>query len=466
MSEDHPSAEDFDQFLRGASRATQLAGNAQVMRHLLSGCVSCRDLLRSVDGSGGRLAYLLQPTVERSQSEESFPNPVLSEGGYDYNRAFAMAEESVSAFLTPDPCLAEVSAPALLAGLLELPKSEQIERVSAFGPYATPVVVRELIDRSHALRYQSPEEMLHLAKLASIAAEGCTAVFAGSELRLADLRARAWGAYGNALRVGSRPHEADAAFATAQEYRQRGTNDPALRAWLLERITPLLIFQGHLNKALEVCEEAIQIYQDLEETHLLSVVLIQKAIVALYSGESELAIRTLNQAIPLIDQEEDPHLLLAACHNLIRCYMDLDRPDQALTLYNETRELHQEFSDPLIRLRVTWQEALLLRDLGHLRAAETALIHARKGYMEKELPYEVALVSLDLASVYVKLGLVQEVKRTVITTVPIFHALRVKVEILAALLQLQKVADQEQQALELIRSLDSRIKALPRKPAA
>jgi hypothetical protein len=77
----------------------------------------------------------------------------------------------------------------------------------------------------------------------------------------------------------------------------------------------------------------------------------------------------------------------------------------------------------------------------------------------------MALVSLDLAAVYVKLGLVDEVKRTVMTTVPIFHALRVKVEILAALLQLQRVADQEQQALELIRVLNSRIEALPKKPA-
>jgi len=75
-------------------------------------------------------------------------------------------------------------------------------------------------------------------------------------------------------------------------------------------------------------------------------------------------------------------------------------------------------------------------------------------------------VSLDLATVYVKLGLVDEVKRTVITTLPIFHALRVKLDTLAALLQLQQVADQEQQALELVRALSSRIESLPKKNAA
>ncbi|HEY4592842.1 MAG TPA: hypothetical protein VIJ61_10585, partial [Thermoanaerobaculia bacterium] len=142
------------------------------------------------------------------------------------------------------------------------------------------------------------------------------------------------------------------------------------------------------------------------------------------------------------------------------CYIDLDRPDQALALYAETTELYKELDDQLFLLRMIWQEGLLLRDLGHLRAAETALIKARKGYLEEKLAYEVALVSLDLTTVYVKLGLVEEVKRTVLTTVPIFHALRVKLETLAALLQIQKVADQEQQALELIRTLHSLVEPL------
>ncbi len=456
MSQDHPSAEDFEGFLRGAPRPARQSRNAQVMRHLLSDCADCRSRLSAMGWSPQRLTRLLQLRAEDDPAE------VETAPAYDYSRAFSRADQAVSALLTPD--LPTGEAPdILLAELASLSAEDRVRQVGMGETFTTPGVIRSLIDRSHAVRYQDSGETLHFAQLAQIAVEACSAEKTGGEMRLADLRTRAWGQYGNALRLCGRPREAEEAFATAREYRREGTGDPVLRAWLLERVTPLVIFQGLFSEAIEMCQEAGLIYQELGESHLLASTMVQKAIAFIYSGETERALAILNQAIPLINHEEDPHLLFAACHNLIWCYVDLDRPDQALTLYNEARELYQEFDDPLILLRATWQEGRLLRDLGHLRAAETTLLRARKGFLEKELIYEVALVSLDLAAVYVKLGQVEEVKRTVLATLPVFHALRVKLETLAALLQLQQVADQEQQAMALIRTLNSGLESMPRK---
>jgi len=463
MFEAHPSSEDFNDFLINASRPANSMRNARVIRHLLGGCSECRDRLADAGWSESRLSRLFQPVPETSSQDEA-ASSTMAVNGHDYGRAFAVAERAVSAFLAPEQSSDEIPVDELMATLSELSARHQSERVKSDPRYATPPMVRAMIERSHSVRFRDAEQMLRYAQLAKLAVEDCSASLAGGEMKLADLRTRAWGQFGNALRVSSRIHEAEEALKTAQSYRRQGTGDPVLRAWLLERTSALAAFQNRFGEAIEMCEEAGQVYQELGQTHLFAFTLVQKATALIYSGETESALRTLLRAIPLIDHEEDPHLLLAACYNLVRCYIDLDQPDQALTLYAEIRELFQEFNDPLITLKLIWQEGRLLRDLGHLRAAEAALLQARKGYLERNISYEVAVVSLDLAAVYVKLGLTDEVKKTVLSAVPIFHALRVKLDTLAALLQLQRVADQEQQALELIRTLHSRIEALPRKP--
>jgi len=462
MFKDHPTVRDFEGFLGSSSQPAGSARNPQILRHLLAECPDCRAHLDALGWSQQRLSLLTSRDSDSFREETPISKAA---NGYDYERAFVAADRAVDALLTREKP-AETPADALMAELLELPTNRQAQHVERQSRFGSPSFIRLLIQQSHAARYRNADQMLHLAGLARLAAEICSPEQAGNALRLSDLQTRAWGQYGNALRVCGKPREAEEAFATAQDRRQMGTGDPALRAWLFEKITPLVIFRERYEEAVDLCEQAAQIYQELGETHLLAGSLIQKAIACVYSGQTSVAIRTLNQAIPLIDHNEDPNLLLAACHNLIRCYIDLGRPDQALLLYSETRDLYHEVADALIVLRALWQEGQLLRDLGHLRAAETALQRARKGFEEGNLIYEVALVSLDLASVYVKLGLVEDLKETVATTLPVFRALQVEQKTLASLLQLQHVADQEYQALELIRSLTSRIEPVTRRPAA
>ncbi|HZF08223.1 MAG TPA: hypothetical protein VFE33_05470 [Thermoanaerobaculia bacterium] len=455
MFEEHPTPEDLERFVRSASSPSGAIKNAQLIRHLLSDCATCHDGLSALGWDANRLDRLLRlPGTDENAADAGSNNP------YNYDEAFASTARTIDEFFAADQPATQ-SPEVLLAELVPLDEREQIRSAGNEPRFASPQLVRWLVERSHASRYEDAEKMLHLALLAQTVAEACSTDSVGGERRLADLRSRAWGQLGNSLRVSGKLLEAEEALATASRYCDAGTGDPPTRARLFEQRASLQIFQRNFEKATEMADAAGRIYRDLEETHQLASTLVQKAIASLYAGKAQQAVSILNQAIPLIDQEEDPHLLLAACHNMVHGYIDLDQPEHALALYFKFHELYKEFKDALILLRASWEEGMLLRDLGHLRAAETALLRARKGFMERGLAYEVAVVSLDLAAVYVKLGAVEELKETVAETLPIFRSLRVGRETLAVLIQLQQVADQEHQALELIRVLATRLEHLP-----
>ncbi len=431
MPTPHASVVDISSFLRqGSGRAA--AGDARCIRHLLAGCPVCQQLVIEI----------------RSQRP--------SERGY--GQAFAAAGRALA------EVLAEGRSPVqqpeeLLAELAALPREEQLHR-AADPRFASPPLVRRLLADSQAVRYDDPGRMLHLAELARRAAEGCSVESAGSAPRLADLLAQAWRQVANALRVCGHLYEAEEAFAAAQRFRGQGTGDPRLRALLCEQTASLYIFQRRFQEATDLAEEAGRIYRELDERTSLASTMVQRAVASLYGGEADLAVRLLNRALPLIDPAADPHLLLAACHNLVRCYIDLGEPDRALEIHSEVRDLYCSVEDPLIQLRAGWQEGQILRDLGHLRAAEVALRQARGGFEERGLFYELAVISLDLAGIQIRLGASEELEQTLGETAAAFRALHVDRELYVSLLQLRRLAAHERRALDLIRFLVSRLDRL------
>jgi tetratricopeptide (TPR) repeat protein len=445
MLNNHPTIVELEMFLRSTSPASTVPCPLHVVRHLLAGCATCCDHLQAAGWSGPRL----ERYVFLAATETDTP-------GYNYQKVFAAIERRLTAFFTPESPLEE-PVDDLLFELLQIPPEEQIRRAGD-RRFGHPEVVRNLIHRGYAVRYEDPARMHHLIHLACIAAQACTPATSGSPERLKDLQAKAWEKFGNSLRIQGRLLEADEALTTAERHRAKGTGDPLLRACIIEHRASLCTFQRRFAEAVSLADEAGRIYREIGKTQELASSLVHKAIATIYAGETESAIRILNRAIPLIDPEENPQLLFSACHNLIRCYIDAKKPEQALSLYFEARELYREIDGhTTILLRTAWQEGQILRDLGHLQAAEAALRRTRQGFLNQDLFYEVAVVSLDLAAVYVRLGKTEEVRQTAAEAVPIFRALRVEREVLGSLLQLQQAAGQEQQALELIRLLNTQL---------
>lgn len=431
--EEHPNSEDFASLLQRSPRPSHADRNALVVRHLLARCEVCHTALRALPGTSRVLSRLFGvgglPEKDAGASSR-----------FNYEWAFARADRALANVLAQGKTSERL--PEQLAALSRLPEGEQLLLVQEGGELADPQLIHCLLERSHAARYRSPRKTLHLSRLSHLAAEACTPEQAGGREQLVDLQVQALGAFANALRICGNLHEAEIAFAKALDRWAEGTSPPRIRAHLLSQVAALRTFQRRFDEALDLTEEATEICRGFEDSNLLAGLMVQKATALLYSGNAESAAEIIQKAIPLIDRNEDPYLFLAAHHNLARCNLDGDRPEEALALFYEARELYRDCKEPLILLRAVWQEGQLLREIGHLNNAEAALLRARQGFTEEGLAYEAAMVSLDLAEVYSRLGLHDKLQKTVAEALPIFKALHVGREVLVSLLQLQESANQ------------------------
>jgi hypothetical protein len=135
----------------------------------------------------------------------------------------------------------------------------------------------------------------------------------------------------------------------------------------------------------------------------------------------------------LIDPEREPRLLLCARHTRVFYIADLGRFQEAQRLYFEARPLYRSFNEPWVQNRRKWVRGKIAKGLGQLRQAETQLLSARDGFLAEGIPYDTALVSLELALLYAEQGRTEDLKRLSAEMVPVFASRHIHREALAAL---------------------------------
>jgi tetratricopeptide (TPR) repeat protein len=407
----HPSDGELRAFLAGGT-ARDSRCDQRVVRHLLSRCPSCRARLATLDPEGywGRA----RPAPRR---------PV------DYDEVLARAEQTLSLFFIagrpleepPRTLLAEL-APAEIRG-------EQSLQPGIAGSRAIPTLAKWLVAKSHAARFADPKEMLHWGLMAHLAADSCSAEAAGGERRLADLRTRAWGQFGSALRVCGRFREAMEILTTTREYLEAGTGDPTLRARFCEQMATLRICQNDLGSAVDLNDEAEQIYETLVDRQGLASTHVQRAIILLDQAEPEAALRRLDRAIDLLSSTEDPALLLIAQLNRSMAQIPIERPDRVLASFRATFSTDRVFVHPILMLLTCWHEGELLSEVGYFEAAEAKLRAARRGFIARNLTLEVVTATRDLARLYQKTGMRRQLEETLLDTQALYFSIPVEPEV-------------------------------------
>jgi tetratricopeptide (TPR) repeat protein len=208
--------------------------------------------------------------------------------------------------------------------------------------------------------------------------------------------------------------------------------------------------QRRLGEALQLLKTAIDLFVNHGEQHLAGRSLVKLTTIYHSMGQFEECIATLGKAVELIEPKREPRLFLSARHNLIFATAELGRFTEAQRLYIEARPLYRSFNEPWVQNRRKWVRAKIAKGLGQLQRAETQLLAARDGFLGEGIPYDTALVSLELALLYAEQGRTEDLKRLAAEMVPIFASRHIHREALAALTFFRQAVEAERAGAELV----------------
>jgi tetratricopeptide (TPR) repeat protein len=349
-----------------------------------------------------------------------------------------------------------LDAPELLQRLQPLPYDQQLQQVEEDGALQTWAVCRLLLRKSLEATCHRPELAVQLAFLAVK-----VAVHLGDAYDrewVTDLRALAFAYLGNARRVLGEHQSADDAFLEARsQLRRGGTGNPRVEAEVLDLEASLRYDQRRFSEALSLLDRVFDTYngEDLEvrDHHLAGQALVKKASSLEGIGEVEQAIVALQRSAPLIEEERDPRLVLCLKHNLVWFLAGAGKTEDAAAALPAVKELAERLGNDLDLLRLRWAEGRIALGLAERRPAVEAFKEVQQGFLERDLGYDAALVSLDLAILYAQEGRVAELKQLALDILPVFSSREVHREAMAALLLFQHACDEERLTVELARQL-------------
>lgn len=324
------------------------------------------------------------------------------------------------------------------------------------------------LQKSFDLRYRDPAGMLRLAIKAQVLANGLSPRKYGAKV-LADIKARVWTELGNAYRVAEDTLAAEEALAEAADFARRGTGALRVFARISDVAASLFADERSFVEACECLSFVHSAYESLGEFHLAGRALIKRGLFAGREGYPEKAIALLAQGWKKVSPGKDLKLEIAALHGLALNLVDIGEHHAAHAALARLRRLHRRNRSRTTQLRLHWLEGRIASGQGDLGQAEAALQVARLGFQQLKQFRNAALVSLDLALLYAKLGKRLQIRRLAQEMITTFRAYRIAREAIASLLLLRKTCDQDGVSMDLLRgqieTLSLMLAELERRPA-
>lgn len=261
-----------------------------------------------------------------------------------------------------------------------------------------------------------------------------------------------WAHLAHALRVQGDLQAADRAYSSAQRHWEAGTDaHPGL---LLEGMFHLI--GGNMRREqhrFDEAEEFLARAEDLADTPTLAArIRISRAKLYEARGDLEEALACLDAVEPAVPQEER-RLRFVVQHNRTFVLGTLERFDEAKLLLPAVGELAKGVAGEVDRIRMRWSAGRIAAGLGRAEEGVEALSRVRGEFATRNMHYDLALVSLELAALYAKQGRHDAVKALARHMAPIFRTQDVHQGALAALTLFRQAAEKEAVTAALARDI-------------
>ena len=284
---------------------------------------------------------------------------------------------------------------------------------------------------SEAMAAHRADESLRLARLGFGIPE---------QSRLADrsrLRLAGWCEpfVANSLRVGGDLKAADATFARADELWKQGEGGDPSRILdgtrRLDLKASLRMYQeGKAAEALSLIDQALEGARSDQARGRL---LLKKARSLELDCHYESAVEVLRQAEPLLNPHREPRLPCVLQFNRAVLYCHLDQYEKAEALLPLIEVMAEDLRTELDGVRLLWLKGRARAGLRRREEAIAAFSQVRQHFEHEQIPYDFAMVSLELAVLHLEQGHLRRVRELAESMLWIFRDQRVHQEALAAI---------------------------------
>ena len=326
-------------------------------------------------------------------------------------------------------------ASELLERMEGLPFASQQKLILEDSSFHTWSVEELLCRRSIRAAGEDPKEAIRLAELAGLVSRHVP----GEEPRRRRFQGYALAHLGNAFRAGGDIPEAERAFNNCDALWLPGNSDDSIDEAVVYGLeASFRRTQGNFEEAFRLHDLALQAKG---ATDMRAELLVSKAYTLDECGDLAGMVTCLEEARESLTGNEDGRLLLALRHNLADALSKAGRFDEAKALLPEVKRIAGKVGSELDFARMGWVEGRIEAGLGNLERGAKLLLIARGALAAKAIPFDTALVTLEIALLYSTNGQDERVRDIARHLAPIFRAQALPRETLAALTLFRQAAE-------------------------